>query len=369
MTICSYAQGTIITEAPEGETKTYTRTGKAFASDGLKLVDIQNSDMTVVTTDDGDVYIQNPVSELPMGTWVKGHKDGNTISIPTRQTVYTIIDDLVLDIFELKNGTYTSTGEAEITFTIEEDGKLVLNGTNADGSRIMGLGGTDGFNEPDFRQIGDCAVVCTPKEEAEETGGIPEDAVSKQYTLEASNSKGETTGAVTVYRSGNKVFFEGLFSEEAPGLIATGTIDADGNVTFTKGQLIGSFYGLLPLYLIGSNANLTGDPYDIEAAAITDITDVVFTYDPATDTYTLKTPSIILNGSADEPDLLAYYTTCVLKPDATGISAPVTGNNTKEAVTYYDITGKRIAQPTRGLVIKKIQQADGTTKTTKMLLK
>lgn len=359
MAVFSYAQKTIITTAPEGETKTYTRTGKTISDTG-QLVDIEKDNiMTVVTTADGDVYIQNPISTAPFGSWIQGHQNGNTISIPTQQSIYNYQgNDLCVDMFELKDGKYVPTGDTEITFTIEDDGKLVLNGTNADGSRIMGLCGMDGFSAPIFLALGDCAVVCTPKEE-EETGGIPEDAVSKQYTLTAKKGTEDVTGKVTVYRSGNKVFFKGLFGEEAPDLIAAGTIDADGNVTFTKGQYMGSFYGFLPLYLTGTNAT------DLNSA---DMTDIVFVYDQATDTYTLKTPTMILNGSADTLDPLALYTQCVLGADPTGISAPVLSDS-KAEVTYYDITGKRIDRPTRGLVIKKVQQADGTTKTVKMLMK
>lgn len=364
MAVCSYAQD-IITEAPRGAEKSYVRTGKTYDSENGRFVDFQDT-IQVVTTTENDVYIQNPISSMPFGTWIKGHQEGNTITVPTHQHLYSMtgLAEFYVDMFELRNGKYILTADKDFTFTVEGD-KLILNGTNADGSRILGCSGTYQEGELAFASFGDCDVVCTFLEES----GIPVDAVARTYTVTASRfdlmelgHKKVDTGSATVYVSGNKVFFEGFFPE-MPGAVIKGTKGADGNVTFSKDQVAASFFGL-NLYVTGCTTEMQ------DAADMTDLTDVVFAYDEAADTYTLQTPSIVINGSNTTPDPLSFYTELVLANDvAAGISAPASAAQGNAAVTYYDLTGKRLAQPTKGIVIKKVQQADGTTKTVKMVVK
>lgn len=369
--LCTYAQAPIMTP-PDGVEKIYTRTGKAINYQTGALEDIKNSIMTVVTTAEGDVYIQNIVSTLPAGSWVKGHQSGNTISVPTHQVLY-VVDKATFyfDLFARSSDFYYSTGDSEITFTIDGE-NLVLNGTNADGSRIIGIGGFYDTSDGGYADVGgDCAVVCVPY--VKESDGIPADAVATPYKLEASyadlNEEGNWANInrdVTVYRSGNQVFFKGLFADLPEG-VAKGTIDDAGNVTFAKGQVLGSFAGFFDLYLMGTNISLTGNSKDIDDESITDIVDVVFVYDKDSKTYTLKTPSMMLNGAPDKAQVYAYYTKCVLRLDPTGISAPASADN--GIVSYYDLTGKRLSQPRKGIVIKKMQQADGTVKTMKVVIK
>jgi len=83
----------VITEQPEGEVKLYQRKGGAFYSVwGYIFTTYQDgSALQMVYADDGKtVYIQDPVSQSPMGSWVKAElsEDGKKItclwvSLPT----------------------------------------------------------------------------------------------------------------------------------------------------------------------------------------------------------------------------------------------------------------------------------------------
>ena len=80
----------VINEIPEGQLKTYTRTGgyiyHRFVETGIEEIE---DVMNVVFAEDGKVYIQNPVAWLSNGNWVEGSLDEATgiISVPTGQYV------------------------------------------------------------------------------------------------------------------------------------------------------------------------------------------------------------------------------------------------------------------------------------------
>ena len=79
----------IIIMPAAGTRKLYARAGKSYKNiigEGLKVVD-QSGYVHIVECDDGTVYIRNIVSSFGSGAWVKGTRDGNTITVPTRQPI------------------------------------------------------------------------------------------------------------------------------------------------------------------------------------------------------------------------------------------------------------------------------------------
>ena len=53
---------------------------------------------------------------------------------------------------------------------------------------------------------------------------------------------------------------------------------------------------------------------------------------------------------------------------ATGVKTPVAGTaSAVVAEEYYDVAGRRLERPAKGLVIKKVRYADGTVKVTKVM--
>ena len=82
----SKAKRAPITEPEEGVQAYYTRSGEAYNySDGYIYQTSQAGHVEIIETEDGTVYIKDIISHFEAGTWVKGTKVGNTITIPTNQ--------------------------------------------------------------------------------------------------------------------------------------------------------------------------------------------------------------------------------------------------------------------------------------------
>jgi hypothetical protein len=85
------AAGDVISTQPEGELKTYVRSGEAIVydsdNDQLSLA-LQSGNMSVVFADNDKVYLKDPVYGLTIGTWVEGTISGNKITVPTNQYLY-----------------------------------------------------------------------------------------------------------------------------------------------------------------------------------------------------------------------------------------------------------------------------------------
>ena len=144
----------VITEKPAGTETVYKRvSGKMFAIQNgkLSIFDIAKlaendqpaGDLTVITAADGKtVYLKYVLSyasyikDDKAGGWVKGTKNGNTITVPAGQYIlYGEFEDgeygIRVGYLELKDGKFEVLND-DITFTI--DGKTaVLNGTIMEG--------------------------------------------------------------------------------------------------------------------------------------------------------------------------------------------------------------------------------------------
>ena len=144
----------VITKKPAGTETVYKRvSGKMLAIQNKKLSifdlaklaeqDQAAGDLTVVTAADGKtVYLKYVLSyasyikDDKAGGWVKGTKNGNTITVPAGQYIlYGEFEDgeygIRVGYLELKGGKFEVV-DGDITFTI--DGKTaVLNGTIMEG--------------------------------------------------------------------------------------------------------------------------------------------------------------------------------------------------------------------------------------------
>ena len=82
----------VISEQPEGELKTYVRSGGAMYNFwGYLFSTYQDgSAMQMVYADDGKtVYLQDPISQAAAGTWVRAElsDDGKTLTMPLNQHI------------------------------------------------------------------------------------------------------------------------------------------------------------------------------------------------------------------------------------------------------------------------------------------
>ncbi|GAB6981950.1 hypothetical protein JCM15908A_03250 [Prevotella dentasini JCM 15908] len=354
---------TIITDTPEGTRKSYNRVGKTYNTNTGKIEGISSKFMDVVYGDDGKtVYIQNPISGFMTNTWIKGTIDGNTITVPTGQTVYYMQEyNASFKIFIMEKVSDDpvdfAVDETTSNFTYTIDGKdLKLNGTNSDGSVILGVAAEIPEQGSAWGGTGDFDVTCTEVEE--KPVAIPEGLATTDYKMTGDGSA-PVSGIVKVARDGNDVYFQGIYTMYPEGTIK-GTIDSNGLVTFKKGQFMGTVL-IFQTYLVGSSNAVT--PEDDDAP----LTDVVFEYDAANDRYTLKTTSLIFNDNPDELSLLDYYNSCVLSNETSGIRDAQKSSAAK--VTYYDLSGQRVSSPAKGFVIRKTENTDGSVTTSKLLVK
>ncbi|PIK20658.1 hypothetical protein [Prevotella intermedia] len=147
-------QPEVIKEKPAGTETVYKRVsgkmlavqnGKLFIFDIAKLAenDQPAGDLTVITAADGKtVYLKYVLSfasyikDDQAGGWVKGTKNGNTITVPAGQYIlYGQFEDgeygIRVGYMELKDGKFEVLND-DITFTIDGN-TAVLNGTIMEG--------------------------------------------------------------------------------------------------------------------------------------------------------------------------------------------------------------------------------------------
>lgn len=374
MAIGATAQN-MITVVPEGTHKVYNRTGKFINSDTGEPHVFKNTTLEVVTTASNEVYLKDPIAEIAIGTWVKGTKEGNTITIPIGQTVFFLPDLgetgttlLNVDVYEFKGDDYVKSTDKSFTYTIDGD-NIKLN-LSDDGSKILGQTVVFGGGEI-WSGSGEYGITLTLV--TEKPVAMPANAKVFDYAMTASapnanskTGKNEFDGTVKVGRVGSDVYFQGLLDmDECANAVVKGAIDKDGVVTFPKGQYIGVAANL-KLFLGGASKEMA------KINDITDLADVVFVYDSADDKYTLKpATSVVFNNDNAAPAVVEFYTACELKGTGAftaGISA-VDSNEEAVEVVYFDVTGKRVAQPTTGVNIKVVKMLDGTVKTSKVVVR
>ena len=99
---------------------------------------------------------------------------------------------------------------------------------------------------------------------------------------------------------------------------------------------------------------------------------VTFKYDAASDSYVMSEYSLIdLFPTYDEKTntySVGYstsYNNLKIKATTTGISSVVNSDADVVSTEYYDLSGRRVSDAQKGLYIKVMKYADGTTKSVK----
>lgn len=263
----------IITAPAEGETKYYARTGTAlYYSGGSVYTAEQSGHVTIVETSDGTVYIKDPVTRYSQGSWVKGTKEGNTITVAGAQPLgYASNYDATLS---LNWGDYTSSGatrgSGDITFTI--DGNTIsLEGSSS--SKIIGIFWDD---DNSWQGYGDYGTVWTLDDSyvppSTDLVELPAGATVETWYREQTDEDGATvTGTdVNVAFVDNDVYISGIFSD-FPDSWIKGTISGT-TVTFESEQFIGN-YGTTPIWAYGTDGESLVDAftmtYDATAKTLT----------------------------------------------------------------------------------------------------
>ncbi len=289
----------IIVKPGEGVRKVYARSGFSVRDiNGEVQSNVpQSGYVQIVECEDGTVYIRNIVLGMSKGTWTKGTREGNTITVPIKQTVYydAAWDEscsLYWGINDFGYSRYDGYLDA-FTFNVDDAaGTISLEGTSEE--VFMGI-----FWDSDgsFSFSGDWETVWTYDHDY---APLPVSTVTPPSGLETTTwyTKGHTyytgseyrndkeeffKGNVTVGFDGQDVYLQGLFPEY-PDAWIKGSVDG-GTVTFSGLQLLGAD-GEAAVYAVGSDGS--------------DLLDFSMTYDA--ESQTLTSANILL-ANADKEDI------------------------------------------------------------------
>ena len=282
----------IITAPAEGETKYYARTGTAiYYSGGSVYTEEQSGTVTIVETSDNIVYIKDPVTEFAQGTWVKGTKDGNTITVAGAQPLaYSSSVDATLSLNWGNDftGTAATRGSGDIIFTI--DGNTIsLEGSSS--SKIIGVFWDD---DDSWQGYGDYGTVWTLDDSyvppSTDLVELPAGATVQDWYAEGTGSKAVPTAAKVAFVE-NDVYISGIFSD-FPDSWIKGTLSGS-TVTFEGGQYLGKS-GTMDCWALSTVGSSIDDAF-------------TFTYDSEAQTLTLDEGQYLLaNAKIDEVYYLAY---------------------------------------------------------------
>ncbi len=301
----------IITEIPStADVKYYKRSGKSliyYQNYGIYYVDDQ-SGTTQIAFDGNDVYIKNPVADYACETWMKGTKNGNTITFPLGQFLYYSADDgygLYLtmaditlqdmgDDFFIVNTSANDETSTEITYTINEtDNTITQNGTSD--SRILAVAWSDDNTVLSYAAPGgEYSTVFTLDDSyvppSTDLVELPVGAEVQTWYAEGAGSKVPPTDPKVAF-VGNDVYISNIFSDFPESWIK-GTIDGT-TVTFEGLQYLGKFQNYDTWAVSADENGVLKENF-------------TFTYDETAKTLKLNDPYLVANVSPDAMNYLAY---------------------------------------------------------------
>ena len=310
----------MITEQPQGELKTYDRSGYSYYTTGYYVSrGVQTGTVDIVFGDNSKVYIKQPLAKLLSDAWIEGtlSDDGKTITVQMGQPIGYNEERTdsalirVLDYDEDYEEAEVKNNVKQLTYTIS-DGKITLNGTSK--SVIFGAAWTSG----EWTGFGDYNTVYTVHV-ADELVTPPAGLQTETYAMEAEGYVSQSIQKYPVYIgfSGADVYIKGFFSD-MPNAWIKGSIEGD-KVTFKKGQYMGKVSNS-DYYLI---ATPTGNTYQFE--------DLVLDYDAAAETFTNNTQFAIESTSKNQ----VYLTEAL-----SNITIKKTGNDGLEVPFVEDFSTK-----------------------------
>lgn len=257
----------VIEDQPEGELRLYQRTGVVIREVEKEVVgenewpyeittEAQDGSMSVVFGTDGKVYIQRPVSWSYYNGWVEGtlSADGKTITVPMGQYIaYAKSLEMAVQVAmftydEERNSYFYNPAIEQVTYTINADGTITLNGTdelNILGTMNRAFGQQFQYLDYEWLQAGDCSSVYIPIEEMPLTP--PQGMATESYYLTTAINDGiewePYEATVAVGFDGEDMWLQGI-SKYLPSAWIKGHVEGN-TVTFANTQLLGAYEVLL----------------------------------------------------------------------------------------------------------------------------
>lgn len=328
---------TYVEEQPEGELKSYKRSGWSYIEDWDGIYRSQQSGLAkVVFAENNEVYLENVISTINSGKWIKGTlgEDKKTITIAPGEIVEessVYIYDEAQDDYISYDGklkltmlkvtldkgyiTFSEDATTPITYTIDGD-SIVLNNTELD-KEVLGVvydsftGGAEMING-EWASYADCETKY--KLFTEKVIVVPEDVTLEDYTLTSKSIYDETTETLFVLMGmkGNDVYLT-QFSSTLPNAVVKGNINGN-TIEFPSKQFIGDAYGYL-CYLMTSSYELIPSEWGGVDQQHTFTDKFVFNYDASTHTLTPATAqtAMLVNANDVYPVAFNIYNEPVIK--------------------------------------------------------
>lgn len=318
----------VISEQPEGELKTYVRSGGAFTVFFGYIIPITQGGMAIdiVTAPDGKtVYFKDIVSAAIAETWVKGTIEGNKIHVPLYQSIIYYEDygyGLALAKMKYVTGVDESTGEAyatyeadltatEITFTINDDASISLDGTETDNTTGMPKALLSLVYTDNFEWSGNSDYESVYREFNDVPSTMPEGLDVEQWSYQYNDGTYSYARLLEAAIDGDKFYIRGV-SEYDPESIIIGTI-ADGKVTFASDQYLGNPSSYM-LYFCGGKFTEEVEYYEdydeyYTSYSYTYSPELVFDYDADNKRLTSAADDAIIINCGKGSDAIDYMTT------------------------------------------------------------
>lgn len=292
----------IISEIPAtAEIKYYQRSGGYYDYYNYKYSQAEQSGRAKIAFDGNDVYIQDPIAGVIFNKWVKGTKNGNTITVPLGQFLSWSAEynyGLYITMATIEsdgNGSYKGTNNTEateITYTIDGN-TITQNGTSA--NYVLTTAWSDDNTVLNYGSCGgEYGTVYTLDEDyVPPTPLTPPAGLETEEWIVTKQAYKSTSTKANVGIDGSNIYIQGLFSY-LPDAWIKGTISGT-TATFEGAQFIGSI-GSYDLYVFG------GDPAN--ASLLPSFT---MTYDEENKSLELDETNIIdVNVGTTELSLFDY---------------------------------------------------------------
>ena len=296
-----YYVPTVIDSQPAGELRLYERSGfvirEVEKADSVpegewpyEIISIpQEGSLGIVFGEDNKVYIQRPVSWSYYNGWVEGTlgADGKTITVPMGQYIaYTYSLEMAVQVAVFtydptKDSYFYNPDIEELTYTINDDGSISLNGTdeyNILGTMNRAFGQNFQYLDYEWLQDGDYESVYLPIDENPMTP--PDNIPIETYYLNTAVNDGMDWepyfSIVNVGIDGEDFWLQGI-TDLLPDAWIKGHIDGN-TVTFPNTQLLGAYEMLL--YFKAADYNpATGETTQKDMVMTFDDENTLYTYD------------------------------------------------------------------------------------------
>ena len=295
------APNSLISNQPEGEHFSYSRSGYAYLYTifGLYATSLEGNVSEMVFADDGKVYLKNIISQYDCNSWVEGTVGEGTVSFEFPQPVLALQGNTyyaTLMQLDAAQGTYVPATNQVLTLNYDAlTGNITTPYTSGffTGELVVGLANVSGA----WTGFADWNMTLLRVNDT--TVAAPEDLETNLYAVTASGFEGTLAN---VGFQGDDIYVQGI-CPSLPDAWIKGTVSVD-KVVFPSVQFLGADVSSNRfVYLCSATASTDADGNAVYRFSNQDIT---FNYDAASKSLTGSTLFIANAGKASSSPIAVY---------------------------------------------------------------